>query len=150
MDFLAMIGGIVDGFMQFLSGFLDTGFFWPTLLALIVAAVANPKGPTNWESLLISLIAGTIGAFLFVKLIRGSDTDALLLAFIVLAVGLVWLFAVTNGLLKKIITAVLFLASLTVLFSLSATAPPGTRISGVVVALKDAGTAVINAFSNAF
>jgi len=150
MDFLAMIGGIVGGFMDFLGGFLDTAFFWPALLVIIVAAVANPKGPTGWSSLLVSLIAGTIGAFLFIKLIRGSDTDALLLAFIVLAVGLVWLFAVTTGVLKKVITVVLFLASITVLFSLSTTAPPGTRIAGVVVALKDAGTAVITAFSNAF
>jgi len=148
MDPIGTIGGIIGTFVGFLGGFLNTGFFWPTLIAIIIAIVFNPKGPTSLDKLVVSLIAGTIGAFLLVKLFRGTDIDALLLAFLVLSIGLVWLFTAT-GLVGKIVTAILTIVSVSVLVGLSVTAPPNTAVATVVIAFRDAGTSIINAV-NAF
>jgi len=125
MDLLSTLSGIWNVIMEFLGGFLDTNYFLPVVICFIIASAFNPHGPTKANQLTVSFIFGAIGAYLLVLLFRGTSTDASILALIVLAVGLVWLFTKSEGWIGKIVIGILAILSIGAVITVSTSNPTG-------------------------
>lgn len=125
MDLLSALSGMWNVLTQFLSGFLDMEYFVPVVICLIIATLFNPSGPTKLNQLTVSFIFGAIGGYLFVLLVRGTSTDATILALIILTVGLIWLLTKSNGWISKIVFGILSIMAIAAIITVSSSNPTG-------------------------
>lgn len=146
MDLLSALSGMWDVLTQFLGGFLDMEFFLPAVICLIVATLFNPSGPTGLNQLVVSFIFGAIGGYLFVLLVRGTPTDASILALIILTVGLIWLFTRTAGWISKVVFGILSIMAIGAIITVSSSNPTGGILPQAVSTIWTTAQSIVDNF----
>jgi hypothetical protein len=136
----------INSVVQLLGVYLDMVFFIPFVILAVVAVIFNENGPTKQNVVLLSYGAAALCAYLLVKLFRGTDTDAILLALIVCVVGLFMQFK-AGGALSKLICGILAIAFISAIITYAAFAPPGSFLPQAINVIWGIPQAIMGAFN---
>lgn len=134
-EVLATLGSIWNMIVQFLGEFLDLTWFGPFVFCAVFAVILNPRGPSQANNLIWSVIFATPMVLFLALMLRLSPVDATIFALLTLAAGMVWIFMDTSwgrNKLGKIAAGVLVVISFGAVIGTAAASPGAGIMPGVL------------------
>jgi|GEM_PF-6229503 len=142
------ITNVFNGFVSMVGSLVNVPLLITAAILLIAAAILNPKGPTNAEQLVFSILLGTIGVYIGLQAFHVGQLDALLLGFIVLGIGLIWIAVASRKWVWRIVAIVAAFATIGTFYGISVTAAPTSPVAQGIQTVATSVTTFVNSYQN--